>query len=123
MKLIFRIIIIALFTYLMSFYFPWWVGMVIAGVVSILIYSSGISAIIAGFLGVGSIWFGYSFFLDNSSNSFFSEKIVELFPFNDPVMLIVLSGIIGGVSGGFGALAGHTFKGLFVKKKSKSLYS
>jgi len=123
MKLIARILIIATLTYIVSFYAPWWFGAIISGLVALIIYSSGISAFISGLIGVGIIWFGYAFYLDFSSDAYFSGKIIELFPFDDPIILIVLSGLIGGLIGGFGALAGHTFRGLFIKKKSKSLYS
>lgn len=123
MKLIIRILLIASMAYLFSFYLPWWIVMIVSGIVSAIIYSSGVSAFIAGFLGVGVVWFGYSFLLDYADESFFSNKIIELFPFENSIMLILISGVIGGLAGGFGALVGHTFRGLFEKKKSKSLYS
>lgn len=123
MKLAARIILISLITYLLSFYSPWWILFVVTFVISFLIHGSYINTFITGFLGVGLVWLGLATYLDYKSASMFSEKIVQIFPIEKSNYLIIISGIIGGVCGGFGSLAGNSFKLLFVKKQTKGFYS
>lgn len=123
MKLIFRIILIAASTYFLSALGPWWLPMILTSVICALIYSNGLSAFIAGFVGVGAVWFTYSYFLDLQSNSFLTNKVVELFPFDDKTLMLILSGVIGGVAGGLAGITGNSFRLLFVKKKKPSIYS
>lgn len=123
MKLIVRLVLIGLFTYLLSFYFPWWILFIVTFVISFLIHGSYINTFITGFLGVGLVWIGLAAYIDFKTNSFFSEKIVQLFPIEESYYLIVIAGLIGAVCGGFGALVGNSFKFLFIKKKTKGFYS
>lgn len=123
MKFLARVAIISLFTYLLSLYFPWWIVIGVAFIASFLIYGSGINSFLSGALGGGLTWLVYSWYLDLQSDSWFSAKIVELFPFSDPIALIISAGCIGAVSGGFGAWCGHSFRKLFVKKKTQSIYN
>lgn len=122
MKLGARLIIIGILTYLFSFYTPWWVLFIITFSTCFFIHGSFLNTFIAGFLGVGLVWLGFSWFLDFQSESYFTEKIVLLFPVKDSSYLILISGLIGALSGGLGAILGNSFKLLFVKKKTKSYY-
>ena len=85
--------------------------------------SSGLNAFIAGFLGVGLTWMGYAWNLDVQNQSAFSVKIAEIMQVGDPLILVLVSGAVGGIAGGFAAISGTTFRQLFVKPKQNSLYS
>ena len=123
MKLIIRIILIGAITYFLSPFTDWWLCMVAAFIVSFASPSSGLNAFIAGFLGVGLVWMGQAWTLDVANASAFSSKIAEIMGINDTILLVLASGAIGGIAGGFAALSGKTFKGLLAKPKQKSLYS
>ena len=123
MKLIARIILIIILSYLLSLYFPWWVLMVVSFVVGFAIPGNGINLFIAGFLGGGLLWMSYAWYIDIKTESILSNKIVELFPFSDSIFLLIITGVIGALAGAFGALSGGSFRQLFMKKKQKSFYS
>lgn len=123
MKLIIRIILIVALTYLLSMVAPWWILMMVAFVIGFLLHGNGFNVFISGFLGAGLLWMIYAWYLDTKTNSILSEKIVELFPFDDKIFLIVAAGLIGGLTGGFSCLAGNSFRQLFLKKKTKSFYN
>ena len=123
MKLIIRIIAIGAITYFISPLGGWWIGMVASALICFLLPSSGINAFIAGFLGVGLIWMGHSWNLDVQNASAFSGKIAEIMQMGDSLVLILVSGGVGGISGGFAALTGTYFRQLFVKSKKKSFYN
>lgn len=123
MKLILRIFIIAVLTYLLSPYAPWWVIILIGAIASYLLPSGSLSAFVSGFIGGGVVWLAQAWILDLETKSILSNKVVALFPFEDPLFLIVGAGIIGGIAGGLGAATGNGFRQLFIKKKKTSFYS
>ena len=123
MKLIFRIILIGVLSYFLSLYAPWWVIIMISFLIGFTMYGNSFNVFISGFLGGGILWIGYAWFLDITTNSILSEKIVKLFPIDDPFLLIIAAGLIGGFSAGFGALSGNSFRLMFTKKKKKGFYN
>ena len=123
MKLIIRLIIIGGLTYISSPFTAWWICMVIAFTVCYISSSTGLNAFVTGFLGVGLVWMGHAWNLDVINQSSFSSAIVNLFPVDDPIFLVFITGLVGGLAGGFAALSGTSFKQLFIKEKKRSLYS
>ncbi|WP_258097987.1 hypothetical protein [Marinoscillum pacificum] len=123
MKLIARIILILSVSYLSALYLPWWSLIVVAFLVGFGIPGNGINQFIAGFLGGGLLWMTYAWLIDVQTESILSEKIVKLFPLDDPIFLLVLTGLLGAIAGALGALSGNSFRQLFMKKKQKSFYS
>ncbi|MEQ8472535.1 MAG: hypothetical protein RIC35_15190 [Marinoscillum sp.] len=123
MKLIIRIFLIIIVAYFLSFYLPWWSLIVLTFIIGFLIPGHGLNLFISGFLGGGLLWMAYSWYLDTKTQSILTDKIIHLFPFEDGFLLIILSGLIGGLSAGFGCLSGNSFRHLFMKKKTKSFYS
>lgn len=123
MKLIIRIIIIGALTYFLLPFSAWWMCMLIAFTICAISPSSGLNAFIAGFLGVGLTWMGHAWSLDVQNNSAFSGKIAEIMQLNDPIFLVLATGAIGGIAGGFSSLTGTTFRQMFLKQKKRSLYN
>ncbi|RED97539.1 hypothetical protein [Marinoscillum furvescens] len=123
MKLIARLILVMILTYFLSFYMPWWIVFVVTFLTGFIIHGSGINVFIGTFLGAGLVWMLYAWYLDYNTASILSQKVIQLFPFDDPMMLIITSGLVGGLCGGFGGLSGNSFRQLFLKKKQKSFYS
>lgn len=123
MKLIIRIIAIGVLTYFLSPIGSWWMVMGISMIVCFVSPSSGLNAFVAGFLGVGLIWMGHAWNLDVQNASAFSSKIVEIMQLGDPIYLVLATGVIGGIAGGFAALTGTTFRQMFLKSKKRSYYS
>lgn len=123
MKFLLRLLLIIAACYFIPFYTPWWIIFIVSGLVGYFIPGNGFVVFNAGFLGGGLVWLAFAFQLDVETQSIMSEKIVQLFPVSDPTYLIIVAGIIGALSAGFGALTGNSFKQIFLKKKQKSLYS
>lgn len=123
MRLIIKIILIATLTYFGGFIMPWWTVMVASFLICFLVEGSGIGSFVSGFLGGGLVWLTYSWVIDVKTRSIMSSKIIELFPFDDNIMLVLLAGLIGAFAGGMAGVAGNSFKLIFKKKKAKSFYS
>lgn len=123
MKLIARIFLIAIFTYLLSLYLPWWILIVISFLVGFLIHGTAVSTFVSGFLGAGLVWLFYAWWLDYQSESVLTLKMLELLSIDNSSYLMVISGAIGGICGGLAATTGNSFKYLFIKKQAKSFYN
>lgn len=123
MKFIARIILIAALTYFLSPFLPWWGIAVTAAFVSFLLPGHGFNVFVSGFLGIGLLWMAFAWKTDIESGSIMSEKILQMFPIDDVGLLIVATGVVGGIVGAFSALTGSTFRKIFMKKKQKSYYN
>ena len=121
MKLILKIVAIGLLTYFLSPLTFWWIAMLISFVVCASVPSNMLTGFIAGFLGVGLVWAGYTFYLDNNNASVFTGMIAELFPVSGFQMILVAGGI-GGLAGGLAGMTGVTFRQLFAKQKQQGYY-
>ncbi len=123
MKLIFRTLVLGLVIYLLPSFLPWWSIVPTAIIAGLLLPGPAINAFISGFLSGGTVWLFLAWQIDNTTQSFLSEKIVQLFPFSDATYLVILSGLLGGLLAGLGTLSGSSFRQIFIKKKQRSLYS
>ena len=104
MKFLIQIILVAILTYLGQLIGPWWMVFAAAGLAGILVRNKGVSVFFAGFLGVAILWFVQTLLIDRANESILSTRIAELFTLNSPMLLILITALIGGLCGGFGAL-------------------
>lgn len=123
MKFIIRILAIGALTYFISPFTEWWFGMIAAFFIGFLLPSSALNAFIAGFLGVGLVWLGHSWSLDVSNASSFSTKVSEILKMGDSFIVVISTGVVGGIAGGFASITGSNFRNLFAKEKKKGFYS
>ena len=119
MKFIAQLILIAIFTYLVQLFLPWWGLFITAGIVGALITSNGFSTFMAGFIAVAGLWFWQIYFIDAANESLLSTKVAAIFTLSSPVQLMIISSILGGICGGFAALTGKLFTDIFKKKKKR----
>ncbi|MEJ7768163.1 MAG: hypothetical protein WKF89_10165 [Chitinophagaceae bacterium] len=111
MKLIVSSILIALLSLAACFYLPWWTIAVVAFIVSISIYLKPWVAFIGGFVAVFTLWIALSIFISNNNENILAHKMALVVLHTDsPFGLILLTGIIGGVVAGFGALTGSLLR-------------
>ena len=124
MRLILRILLIAAISFFASSILPWWNIVLVGFIVAAMIPGNGFSCFLSGFLGGGILWLGYAWKVDTETDSIMSTKIVELIPMvNDVTSLLIVSAVIGGFAAGFGMLSGNSFRKIFMKKKTKGLYT
>lgn len=91
-----------------------------------LMPSSLLNAFVAGFLGVGLVWSGQAWVLDVANNSAFTEVIIELLQvplIDEPFLLVLATGLVGGLSGAFAGMSGASLRHVSKKKKQQGYYS
>lgn len=96
-----------------------WSTVIIAFVIGFAFKIDGWKSFIAGFLGMLGLWAGYALFLDVANEAILSEKVAQLFQLSNANLLIVITGLIGGLLGGFGALTGRYLREIFMPQKKR----
>ena len=107
MKFIVSVLLIALLSFAIGLYLPWWTIAVVAFIVTALIHQRPLRAFLAGFIALFLLWGVLAFIVDISNQHILSQKIAHVLPLGGSyILLIVVTGFIGGLVGAFGALSG-----------------
>lgn len=123
MKIILQIIFTALLSYVIQQFLPWWSIALCAGIVALFLSTTKLATFWGGFVGISLLWMAYATLIDIESQSILSQKMLPLFHVKNVSMLIILTGSLGGVVGGMGALCGQFLRKVFILKfQSKETY-
>jgi hypothetical protein len=107
MKFLAALILTALLSFIAGLYLPWWSIVIAAFIVALLVRQKAGIAFLSGFCGLLLLWSGLSFWIDSKNESIFSAKIGVLLGIgNNPFLLVLITGIIGGLVAGFAAMSG-----------------
>ena len=107
MKFFVATILTALLAFISGLFLPWW-GMAITSLlVAVLVHQKAGKAFLAGLLGVFILWAGLAWWIDMKNNGVLSEKIASVLPLGgNAVLLILVTGFIGGLVAGMAAMSG-----------------
>ncbi|GAB3523890.1 hypothetical protein [Emticicia fontis] len=113
-------IIILVASAIAQLFLPWWVIAPIAFLVGMMKSKSAGSSFLAGAAAIITLWVAYALYLNLSSDGLMLNRIGSLFaeslkflksvPFT--ISFFTIMALIGGLVGGFSALAGYQFKQL-----------
>jgi len=107
MKFLISILLIALVSIVAGLYLPWWSIALAAFVVIALIPQKPLYAFLSGFIAIFILWSGMSFIISNKNDHILAHKISMIILQSDsPVSLVLITGLIGALVAGCGALAG-----------------
>jgi len=111
MKFIASVLLTALLSFALCLFLPWWLIAVAAFVVAVAIPQKAGIAFLSGFLGVFFLWAIMSFMLSNANGHLLAHKVSLLIMHIDsPFLLIMITGLIGGLVAGLGALSGSLLR-------------
>jgi hypothetical protein len=119
MKFLVALLLTILLSFIAGLYLPWW-GIALASfVVALLVHQKAWKAFLSGFAGLLLLWGGLAEWIDLKNNSLLSARIAELFGIgNQSLLLVLLTGFIGGLVAGFAALSGSYLRS---SKKHKTV--
>ncbi len=106
MKFIIQLIITIAICFLLQTFLPWWTMAIGSLAVGYGVSNKASISFVAGFIGVGILWLGMAYYIDQTTQSILTEKVNKLLPLN----AFVLTTLIGGLVGGFAALTGALLK-------------
>ena len=110
MKFFVSILITGLLAFACGLYLPWWSVAVAAFIVALLIYQPPLVSFLTGFCAVLLLWFGLILKINAANENILAERVSLVMGMGGPFVLVILSCIIGGIAGGFGALTGSLLR-------------
>ena len=107
MKFLVAIILTALLAFISGLFLPWWGIAIAALLVALIVNQSAGKAFLSGFLGVMLLWQGLAWWINMNNQGVLAKKIALVLPLGgNPVYLILVTGIVGGLVAGFAAMSG-----------------
>ncbi|MEM7484925.1 MAG: hypothetical protein AAF348_06920 [Bacteroidota bacterium] len=102
---------------LLSLFLPWWSVMTAALVTSLFIPLKKVAVFFVPFLGILLFWSVYCFVLSNANDFTMAKKISQLLQIGgNPYVLILITGVVGGLAAGITAIFGKQIATLGSKK-------
>lgn len=110
-------------SYILQQFFTAWVVMPAAMMVSLVMSNSSFfSKFLGGFAAISLLWMGYATIIDISTNAILSTKLAAWLGMNNVGILILVTGLVGGLLGGLGAASGQCIRNLFFTKQHKKRF-
>jgi len=107
MKIIVAIVVTALLAFVSGIYFDWWSLAIAAFIVALLVPQHAGKAFLSGAVGVFILWAALAFWSNMKNDGILSKKIASLLPLGgNPVLLILVTALVGALVAGFAAMAG-----------------
>ena len=109
MKIISAIVITGFLAYVLGVYssLPWWSFAITSLVVSVSIHQKPGKAFLSGFIGLFLLWAVMALVKDAANEHLLSSKVAHILPLGGSyLVLILVTGIIGGLVSGLAALTG-----------------
>ena len=111
MKFALTTLLIFLLSFIAGLYLPWWSIAIVAFLAALLVQPRIGFGFLAGFLGIFLLWASIAFWIDVNNESILSRKVALLFPLGgSSILLIVVTALVGGLVGGFAAMAGSSIR-------------
>ena len=115
MKFLAATLLTALLAFISGLFLPWWGIAITSLLVAVLVHQKAGKAFLAGMLGVFLLWVGLAWWIDMKNNGVLSKKIAVVLPLGGNVLLLILlTGIVGGLVAGMAAMSGS-----FLRASSK----
>lgn len=101
-------VLLGYLVYLFNDLLPWWTIAIAAFIAGAVVPLKAFPAWLAGFLGVALLWLALAWMINDANGGIMAGRMAQVLPLNGNVnLLYVLTALVGGLTGGFGALAGH----------------
>ena len=115
-KKIINFVLTLVLAYILGLFLPWWSVMISALITAFLIPLKKSSVFFIPFLAIALLWIIQSWLLSSVNDYTLAKKIAILLPLGgNQFLLIIVTGIIGGLAAGIAAIFGKQCK-LITKK-------
>jgi len=111
MKFITSLILMALLSFSLCIFLPWWGIGIACFLVAICIPQKNWVSFIAGFSSLFLLWYGLSFWISFHNGHLLANRISTLIlKQENSFLLVLITALIGGIVGGLAALSGSLFR-------------
>ena len=107
MKFIVSVLLTMLLSFTACYFLPWWSIALTSFIVALFIPQSAGKSFITGFIALFLLWSGLSFWISLNNEHILAQRVsVLVLKMNSPFLLMIVTGIIGGLISAFGAMTG-----------------
>ena len=99
--------------FISSYFLPWWVGPVVAFLLAILFGNTSVNSFLSGFFALTLVWIVVALLKSLPNGNILASRVSLLFHLHRWIYLLILTGFIGGLTGGLAALSGFLLKKAF----------
>lgn len=104
-----------------GFLLPWWGVAVVAALVGYAIRQRPMMSASSGSLGVFLLWSGHAAWIDHANQGLLSHRVAMLLPLQgNTVLLILITGIVGGIVAGMSAWSGALLRRMTSRSASNT---
>ena len=108
------VVLITLFlAAILQLFMPWWSVAIAAALPALLVSQSGWKSFQNGFLGVFVLWTVWSATIYFQGGDVLADRISTLFSLPTGLLSILVTGLVGGLTGGFSAWTANRFRTWF----------
>ena len=119
MKIISAILLTAFLAFVIGLYtaIPWWSFVFTSFIVAVAIHQRAGRAFLSGFLGVFLLWAIIAFVKDSANDHILAKKVAGVLPLGGSYMVLILvTGIVGGLVSGMAALTASFTRGRRIRR-------
>ncbi|MES2848218.1 MAG: hypothetical protein V4685_04140 [Bacteroidota bacterium] len=107
MKFLISIVLTAILSVAACLYLPWYSIAIVAFIVSAVVQQKPLASFLAGFIPLFLLWGGLSWYISSNNNDLLAHKIsLLILKADSPMLLILITALIGALVGGLAALSG-----------------
>lgn len=117
MRFLFVFLLTAIASYFALLIMPWWISMLIAFFVVLLLPMKKGRSFLAAALGVGLCWLLVALVADFRNDHLLSTKMAALFGLPSYALMIALSPLTGFITGGLGGWTAAALRDIFREKQ------
>lgn len=119
MKIIAGIFSIALLSFALGIFLPWWSISIAAFFIPFILVQKPFLAFFSGFFAIFLLWGIYALVISNSNNDILANKISQVILKRESSMLLILmTASVGGIVAGFASLSGSFLRMILLPKNS-----
>lgn len=105
-SLMILLILLIITAYLVNLVLPWW-GMAITGfILGFQMKPKSGKAFGVGFLALFLLWGGQAFYIHFANDGILSTRIADMLGVGSPILVVLISGVLGGLVSGLAVLSG-----------------
>jgi len=119
MRLFISILLIALVSFIVTSFLPWWMIAIVCFVVTFFFRFNASKAFLAGFAGVFLLWLVVALLKDIANDLILSSRMAQLFSLSSSFPFLVVGAVIGGIVGGLAAWSGSVVARFVAMEKQK----
>ena len=118
MKNLFNFVLTIILSLALGMFLPWWSIMLGAFLTGAIVSLKKTAVFVVPFFAIALLWIINAWILADTNDFILSEKIARLLPLNgNTTLLLLITGVIGGIAAGIAGVFGNQFKQIFARPK------